>query len=252
MTEAPLVRLEAVSIGYGRHALMNGISLAISAGDYVGLVGPNGAGKSTLLRTLLGIIPPLRGTVARQPQLRCGYVPQQSRLDPIFGLSALEVVRMGGMGASRPSLRSASSEQAWKALERVGLHDHGRRAFRDLSGGQQQRVLIARAMVRDPDLLVLDEPTSGMDLPSECELLDFISGLNRDHKRAIVLVAHQLGQVAGRARTVAIINKDLGLFAVGPASQVLTTTQLSELYRSPMRVTQLGDDVLVRACGGRA
>ena len=244
----PLVSLEGASIGYDR-PLLTGVDLAVEPGGFLGLVGPNGGGKTTLLRTLLGTLPPLAGRVLARPGLRFGYVPQRTRIDPIFPLSALEVVRSGGMGPKARGgrrLASASAAEARAALARVGVGALTRRPFRDLSGGQQQRVLIARALVREPDLLVLDEPTAGMDIPSEHELLDFVSDLSAKHDAAVILVVHQLSLVAGRARRIAIVNKDLPLFAVGAARKLLTVERLSELYGVPLEVVGCGEDAVVR------
>jgi len=235
-----LIALEGASIGYGA-PIISGIDLAVEPGDFLGLIGPNGAGKSTLLKTMLGILSPLAGTVRRRPDLRVGYVPQRTRIDPIFPLTALEAVRAGGMGPKPPGtggtlLSSSSRGDAMGALERLGISHLAHRPLRDLSGGQQQRVLIARALVRGPNLLVLDEPTAGMDIPSEQELLDFVTSLSRAEGLAVLLVVHQLSLAAGRARRMAIVNKDLPIFAVGTADEILRDDRLSELYRHPMSV----------------
>ncbi len=252
MTAKPLVELKKAAIGYGRTTLVDGIDLAVMPGDFLGLVGPNGAGKSTLLKTILRIIKPRGGEISRRSGLRIGYVPQRTRIDPIYPLTALEVVRSGGMGPKerddeRRLLASATHEKGMKALEQVGVADLAKKSLRDLSGGQQQRTLIARALVRSPDLLILDEPTAGMDLPAERELLDFVTGLNRDHGANIILVAHQLSLVAGRASSIALINKDLPLFAVGPSEELLTNECLTEFYRHPMEVVEVGGGIIVRA-----
>ncbi|MCP4602469.1 MAG: metal ABC transporter ATP-binding protein [Proteobacteria bacterium] len=251
MADKALITLKKVAIGYDKIPLVDGIDFAVMSGDFFGLVGPNGAGKSTLLKAILRIIKPLTGEIRRRPGLRIGYVPQRTRIDSIYPLTALEVVRLGGMGqkanSDRGSLASATRDQGMRALEQVGIAGLAKKPLRDLSGGQQQRALIARALVRSPDLLILDEPTGGMDLPAEQELLDFITGLNRDHGTNIILVAHQLSLVAGRASRIALINKDLSLFAVGPADEFLTNERLTELYRRPMEVVEIGGRLIVRA-----
>ncbi len=252
MTEEPLIKLSDVSIGYGGRPLVAGINLDVEAGDFLGLVGPNGAGKSTLLKVILGIVPALAGDVWRRPGLRLGYVPQRTLIDPIFPLTALEVVRSGGMGPKAKGrggtlLASASQAEAMTSLEQVGVGHLARRALRDMSGGQQQRVLIARALVRSPDLLILDEPAAGMDLPSEKDLLDFVADLNRHQGTNVVLVVHQISLVAGRANKMALINKDLQQFSVGSAETMLCGERLSDLYDHPMDVIETHGTVLVRA-----
>jgi ABC-type Mn2+/Zn2+ transport system ATPase subunit len=252
MKPQSLIALEGVSIGYGGTSLLDNINIEISKGDFLGLVGPNGAGKSTLLKVILGILRPLAGEIRLGHDLRIGYVPQRTQIDHIFPLTAVEVVRSGGMGPkahgdNRRRLVSATRGQAMDALERIGIANLAKKSFRDLSGGQQQRALIARALVRSPDLLILDEPTAGMDLPSEKDLLDFVTALNRERAEAIVLVAHQLSLVAGRAGKLALINKDLKLFATGPADELLSSEKLSKLYGRPMEVAELRGKKLVCA-----
>ncbi|HOT12884.1 MAG TPA: metal ABC transporter ATP-binding protein, partial [Polyangiaceae bacterium] len=251
-----LLKADNLSIGYGGKALVDRISFQVFAHDFFGLVGPNGAGKSTLLMTLLGSVAPVEGKVHARPSLRIGYVPQRSRMDPLFPMSAIEVVRAGAMGPKAKGkagwvLSSASQQEAMVALDRVGMKSLGTRPLRDLSGGQQQRVLMARALVREPDLLILDEPTAGMDIPSEVELLDFVSGL-RVQGTAILLVVHQISLVAGRANRMALINKDIPLFAVGEANELLNSETLTALYREPMQVFDAAGQVIVRCgCAGQ-
>ncbi len=252
-TNEPLVRLAQIAIGYGGRAFLAGIDFSVMPGDFMALVGPNGSGKTTLLKTILGIIRPLGGELYRRPGLRLGYVPQRSTLDPIYPLTAMEVVRSGGMGP-KPSgqgriLASATRNQAMEALERLGVQDLASKPIRDLSGGQQQRVLIARSLVRSPDILILDEPTAGMDIPSEQELLDFITGLNQKGGTSIVLVVHQLSLAAGRASKMALINKDRRLFTAGSAAELMSTQRLTDLYGRPMNVIESSGVVLVRAAG---
>ncbi len=247
MDTTTLVELKDVAIGYSGRAILARISLCLSQGDFLGIVGPNGAGKSTLLMTLLGNIRPVRGSIERRPGLRFGYVPQRSRLDPIFPLSVLDMVRLGGMGAGRFPLLSSSPRDAMAALEGIGLAHLASRPFFDLSGGQQQRVLVARALVRSPDVLVLDEPTAGMDLPSERSLLDFVTDLNRNRGTAVVVVAHAIALVTGRAHRIALLNKDTGLFAVGTEAEIISTQRLTDLYRSPIRVFDIEGEKVIRA-----
>jgi ABC-type Mn2+/Zn2+ transport system ATPase subunit len=250
-----LLRLQGVTIGRGRRALLTGISLEVGRGETLAVVGPNGAGKSTLLATLLGTLPPLAGQVWRRPGLTVGYVPQRSLPDPLFPLDALDVVATGGLGERGPGrwrgLRLAGAARARACLDQLELGGLARVPFRDLSGGQQQRVLLARALVREPDLLVLDEPTSGMDLPSERDLLDLVVRLSRERHLALIFVTHDLGLAARYAERIALVNKDLGLFASDRTESLLTSPRLSALYGRPMEVHEVGGHLDVRA-GERA
>lgn len=243
-----LLELANVSIGYHRIPLLDEISFSVDAGDSLAIVGPNGAGKSTLLFTALGMLRPLAGTVTRPQDLSVGYVPQRGRLDPLFPLQALDVVAMGAFGkhVHGHALRSAPAAKAKNALAEVGVEDLARYAFRSLSGGQQQRVLIARALVRSPQLLVLDEPTAGMDLPSERDLMALISNLPRQNKMAVVFVTHELTLAAGHARRIAFISKYRKLFRIDLTSKMMTPESLSELYGRPMTITSHAGEQVVR------
>jgi zinc transport system ATP-binding protein len=187
---------------------------------------------------MLGILSPVAGEIVRKSDLRLGYVPQRSRIDPLYPSTALEVVRQGGMGKRgiKISFRPANEADARKALSRLDIEALASKRYRDLSGGQQQRVLIARALVTSPELLVLDEPTEGLDLPSEKQILDFIGALNATQRMTVILVAHKLSIIADRAKKVVLINKDTGVFEAGETNAVLTDAHLSDLYAYPMRV----------------
>jgi len=252
MDAKTLLEARDLAIGHSGRVILERISFQLGEGDFLGIVGPNGAGKSTLLMTVLGNLAPVRGALERRPGLRFGYVPQRSRLDPIFPLSVVDMVRLGGMGTRPPGkggwrLGSSSHAAAIAALEGIGLAHLAHKRFSDLSGGQQQRVLVARALVRSPDVLVLDEPTAGMDLPSERSLLDFVTDLNRNQGTAVIVVAHAIDLVSGRATRIALLNKDTSLFAVGAEAEIISTERLSALYRSPIHVFDVDGERVVRA-----
>ncbi len=160
----PLISFEGATLGYGKHVVLRDLSFEIREGDYLGLVGPNGAGKTTVLRALLRIHPPLTGTVRVAPSVRFGYVPQRDQLNLSYPLSVADVVRMGRPPRSTRAARREDREAADRALEQVGLSALAGRRLTNLSGGEKQRMLLARALVSDPTVLVLDEPTNGMDL----------------------------------------------------------------------------------------
>lgn len=244
MQQNKLIQLKNVTLGYTGTAMIENVNFELKAHDYIGIIGPNGAGKSTFLKTILGILQPQSGKVLKKQNLQIGYVPQAMNVDKIFPLSALDIVRSGGIGSNRVGrwkLSSASKKEAIRALEKLGVGKLATAPFRTLSGGQQQRVLIARAQVCKPDVLILDEPTAGMDIISETQLLNYITNLNKKEGLSILLVVHQISLVAQRAYQIAFINKDIPLFVVDQTDKLLSNKNLSLLYRHPMSVLEYPD-----------
>src|SRR5437660_4328430 len=200
-----LIRLERAVIGY-RTPLLPPLDLSVRAGTTLGVLGPNGAGKTALLKSLLGLLSLIAGRrvlpAGRPP--RVGYVPQRDRLDMSWPLSVLDVVLMGRARLVGPIKRYSAADRkaAREALEEIGVGDLADRPLFALSGGQHQKVLIARAIAAEPELLVLDEPTSAMDPAAERVLLELVERLKRAHDLSVVLVTHQLTAVAGFATEV--------------------------------------------------
>ena len=251
----PLVRFQDVQLGYGRQLVLEKVQLDIFRGDFFGLVGPNGSGKTTLLRCLLGILKPLSGEVTRSVGLRIGYVPQREMLDPLFPLSALDIVLMGRYpraGILRSPQR-ADRDFAMQCLEQVGLADSAHKLYRELSGGQRQRLLIARALAVEPNLLVLDEPTNGLDLPTEAAILGLIERLHAQNGLTIVLVSHVLNVVARYATRMGVLLD--GRLLVGDAEDLMQDQVLEEAYGVPVCVQRLDHHYIVavreveEACG---
>lgn len=240
----PLVQLRSVSLGYRGVPVLRDVTVSVYEGDFLAFVGPNGSGKTTLLRALTGTLAPLRGEIIRpRNPIPCGYVPQERELDPAFPLSALDVVLLGRVGRVPPGRRPGRRDReiCLAALTQVGTAALARAPFQELSGGQKQRVLIARALAAEPAMLVLDEPTSGMDLRGEREILDLIADLGRGGL-TIVMASHNLHAVARYARRIAIVDRERDLFRIGDAAEILTDATLTALY---------GLDVRVREVGGR-
>jgi len=243
-----LVRLERAVIGY-RTALLPPLDLAVRAGATLGVLGPNGAGKTALLKSMLGLLPLLSGKRVlpdgRQP--RIGYVPQRDRLDMSWPLSVLDVVLMGRTRLLGPLRRAGEKDRraCREALSEIGIGDLADRHVYALSGGQHQKVLIARAIAAEPELLVLDEPTSAMDPAAERVLLELVERLKRAHNLSVVLVTHQLTAVAGFATDVALVDRERGLFEVGPAAQMIDPQRLGRLYGREVRVADVGGQTAV-------
>ncbi len=199
----PVIQVDGLGVALGGQQILSGIDVAVGAGEVVALLGANGSGKSTLVRALLGIVPVDSGTVrlfgqplgAGVPWKRVGYVPQ--RLPAATGVpaNAIEVVASGLLTGRRLRPPRDARARAHAALEQVGMADKARRPVHELSGGQQQRVLIARALVRSPDLLVLDEPTSGIDIPTQQTFVDTVQRLHAEGATVLVIL-HELGPFA--------------------------------------------------------
>jgi zinc transport system ATP-binding protein len=234
-----LARATDVSVGWGRRAVLSGVTFDVRRGDWLGIVGPNGSGKSTLLRALLGLAQPIAGRIERSPAWRSGYVPQRDSLEPLFRFRALEVAAMAAHTASwLPGARNADRrDAAARALDAVGMGTVAHRVFRDLSGGQKQRVLIARALAADPTVLVLDEPTTGMDVAGEADLLDLVQRLRRERNLAVVLVTHSLHVVADEADRVGLVAGDGVRF--GSPKEIVADGPLSDVYERPVHVHEL-------------
>jgi len=215
-----LVSVIDVCFSFGATRILDKINLVISRGDFLAIIGPNGSGKSTLLKIILGIYKPERGEVlvlgkdikSFTQWNKIGYVPQKAtNIDPFFPVSVREVVAMGLLSKKKfPRLLTKRDEKFIdQALEQVDLSEFKHRRIGELSGGQQQRVFIARAIVNQPVLLFLDEPTTGVDAETQERFYDMLGTLNKDKQITIVLVTHDLGIINKRVNKVACLNQRL-------------------------------------------
>lgn len=244
-----LVRFEQVSLGYGRRPLLRDLAFRLAAGDFLGLVGPNGSGKTTVLRGLLGTLQPLEGTIDIAAGVSFGYVPQREQIDSRYPLQVLDVVLMGryhriGLGR-RPSASDRAA--ALDALGRVGMAEMAGRHIGGLSGGQKQRALIARALVGNPTVLVLDEPTNGLDLVATTQILGLIRELHDQDRLTVLMVSHALNEVANYVDQIGLLVE--GRLRLGPVDEVLTERSLSDLYGIPVEVASFTGHRIVLARG---
>lgn len=210
-----IVRLEDIWVYLEDTLVLEAIDLTIHQNDYIGLIGPNGGGKTTLLKVILGLIEPTRGTVTvfggtpKEGRKRIGYIPQYAQFDREFPISVLDTVLMGRAGR-RGLFRRYTEEDiasAEKALQTVELSRYRDKQIGRLSGGQIQRVFIARALVSNPDLLLLDEPTASVDKYIETEVYDLLDELQS--KMAIVIVSHDIGVISVHVKKFACLNHRL-------------------------------------------
>lgn len=228
-----LLALQQVSLGYEGRPVLERVSFTIERGEFLALLGPNGAGKTTLLRGMLGLIPVQAGQIAygfdrlASPP---GYVPQRDTLDPIFPLSVREVVLMGTYARLAP-LRHVGQRQrqlATTCLTQVGLTHIAEQPFWVLSGGQKQRVLIARALAVEPEILLLDEPTAGIDPGAAATIIDLITRLNHDQGLTVVLVSHHLRLVRSLVRSVIWIED--GKVTKGSTETMLSPERVADVF----------------------
>jgi ABC-type Mn2+/Zn2+ transport system ATPase subunit len=238
----PIIELNNISFGYGQEKVLENIRLHLHPGQFAALVGPSGAGKTTLLKIILGLLRPegevCNGGVVREGNgltPRVGYVPQLDTLDWNFPITVEQMVLLGGIQKSGPWPWAGAAEKARMraALERLEIADLGRRHIRDLSGGQQQRVFLARALMASPDLLVLDEPTSGVDMRTAENILRLLAELNRQGL-TILMTTHDLNAAAAHLPWVICINRRI--IAQGDPEVIFTEEILSQTYCSDMVV----------------
>lgn len=228
--DQPLVSIKGISAGYNGETVLQDVNLDIYPRDFIGVIGPNGGGKTTLSKVLLGTLEPFKGKVEYPSgHLNVGYLPQVSQLDRSFPVSIEEVI-LSGLASKKfwwRGIRQAQRRRARELMEKMGLKGLGDRPIGELSGGQFQRALLARAIINDPELLVLDEPNTFVDRNFEGELYELLDRLNES--MAIFLISHDIGTISPIVKTIACVN---GTLHYHP-SNVLTADVL-KVYNCPI------------------
>ncbi|CAG37790.1 metal ABC transporter ATP-binding protein [Desulfotalea psychrophila] len=214
--QVPLIEIRDLCHSYQNQEVLHHINLEVYHGDFISIIGPNGGGKTTLLKLIIGLLKPTRGEILIKGQpfdkerATIGYVPQYINHNLNFPATALDVVLMG---CHRPARRfklghcKKDREAAQLSLEKIGIENCAEKKIRDLSGGQRQRVLIARALVSEPELLVLDEPTASIDTKGQTDFYNLLQELNKDI--TILMVSHDLLMISSYAKSIACLNKGL-------------------------------------------
>lgn len=239
MSVEPVISIRDVTFSYGGEPVLEDVNLSVGAREAMCVVGPNGGGKTTLVKLILGLLTPQRGEVRvfgqspHHARPRIGYMPQHVQHDPQFPVTVMDIVLMGRLGQSMTGWPSrADRRAAIDALAEVEMESLVQQPFATLSGGQRQRVLIARALCGNPDLLLLDEPTSNVDSRIEARLLDLLRSLNQ--RMTILMVSHDLGFVSGLVENVICVNRRV---VVHPTSQ-MTGETINDIYGAEVRAVR--------------
>ena len=249
-----LIRLIGVDAGYNHQAVLHDVNIHVHEDQFTGIVGPSGSGKTTLLRLLLGIIRPMSGSIDQIEDLRTAYVPQLETVNWDFPITVLECVLMAGQPANGrrfalPWGNAREKASAMEVLERLNIAQLADRQIRQLSGGQQQRMFLARALYRQPQLLLLDEPTSGVDVSTRHDVLHLLADLHEDGV-AIVLTTHDLNGMAAHLPHLICVNHRV--IADGTPEDVIRPEVLEQTYGARMEVLEhLGMRVVVDDGGER-
>jgi ABC-type Mn2+/Zn2+ transport system ATPase subunit len=241
------IEIRDLTVAYNRRRAVEDVTLSVPRRAMVGIVGPNGGGKSTLIKAVLGLVPVEGGEVEilgrpvdRRARRLVGYVPQREEVDWNFPVSAFDVVMMGRVPSMkllrRPMARDR--ELVWEALKTVGMEKFADTRIGEFSGGQQQRVFLARALAQEAEVLLLDEPVSGVDAPSQHEIFDLLRGLQEAGKTVIV-TTHDLSCVAERFDLALLLNRRLVAF--GRPEEVFTSELLNETYQSHLMLLKVGE-----------
>lgn len=240
----PIIEVTDLSFSYGRHPVLDDISLAVKPGDYVGIIGPNGGGKSTLLKILVGLLPLQKGSIeilghalhAPETKNAIGYVPQRVAQDNVsFPATVLEVVSSGRTGQKKwAGLFSTQHDRAAieQALAVAGISRLRKKLISTLSGGQRQRVYVARALARKPQILILDEPFVGVDSQAQQEFYRFLKQLNTKHGITILFVSHDIDVMRKEAKSILCLNR--GMLCYGPPNSPPQRKLLKSLYAKPV------------------
>ena len=244
----PIIRFDRASFGFPGVVALKDISLTVEAGEFVGVIGPNGSGKTTLCKAVLGLMAPFEGHLhifdCACDELRChhrariGYLPQKGVVDRNFPVTVLETVMMGRYGAlgllKRPSKRDR--DLALDALAHVGMDGFRDTALGHLSGGQQQRVFIARALAQQPEVLLLDEPTTGLDITTQYNVIELIEHLHDELGLTVLLITHDINMIRSRVDRLVLLKTRL--YAAGPPEEVLKPDILRQVYGKDLVITE--------------
>ncbi|MFA5327732.1 MAG: metal ABC transporter ATP-binding protein [Prolixibacteraceae bacterium] len=233
-----LLEIKNLSAGYENNIVLDNISLEVFSGDFIGIIGPNGGGKTTLIKTILGLIKPISGEMNLHiSKTNIGYLPQVNQIDKRFPISVFDVVRSGKSNSALFSSfhkNTAEKEKAELLLEEMGISSIRNKAIGELSGGQMQRVFLCRALMNNPEMLVLDEPSTYVDNNFEGELYLKLKELNE--QMSILLISHDVGTISFYVKTIACVNRSLHHHP----SNIISEEQLAS-YNCPLQIITHGN-----------
>ena len=244
----PIIQFDHASFGFPGVVALKDITLSIRDGEFVGVIGPNGSGKTTLCRAVLGLMAPIEGHLhifdCACDKLRChhrakiGYLPQKGVIDRNFPVTVFETVMMGRYGALGLFKRPGQQDRqiAMDALAHVGMDTHLNSALGHLSGGQQQRVFIARALAQQPKVLLLDEPTTGLDITTQHNVIELVQQLHEELKLTVLLITHDINMIRSRVDRLVLLKTRL--FAAGSPADVLKPEILHQVYGKDLVITE--------------
>lgn len=239
-----LIQLNNVTAGYTHHPVLSDVNFHVHEDQFTGIVGPSGAGKTTLLRLLLGTLKPMSGTIEKTNNLRIAYVPQLETVSWNFPITVEECVLMSRKSANvLPWASKSEKHSVHQVLDRLSIADLAKRHIRELSGGQQQRMFLARALLRQPQIMLLDEPTSGVDVATRHDVLHLLADLHEEGI-AIVLTTHDLNGIAAHLPHLVCVNQRI--VAGGSPEDVMTPEVLEQTFGARMEVLEhLGMRIVV-------
>lgn len=255
MNDNAIIKFSNATVAYQQRIALEGINLEIRRGEFIGIIGPNGSGKTTLLKSIIGMVCPDKGSVqifdCACHKLRChhkakiGYIPQKGQIDPNFPVTVMETVMMGRYSSIGLFKRSTDRDReiALNALKEVKMEEYTDAPLGHLSGGQQQRVLIARALAQQPEVLLMDEPTTGIDTPTQHSIIKLISDLHKTLNLTVLLVTHDINMISPYVDRMALLKTRL--YAIGTPADVLDEKTLTEIYGKQVVVTAKDEGIYV-------
>jgi len=240
-----IIKFEKVCLGYGRRKVFNSLSFDVLEGDFLGIIGPNGSGKTTILRSIVGLLKPQQGEISTGTDLRFAYCMQRQFIDTLFPFTVYEIVMMARTSLIGRLRRPQACDRGGvkHALEIVGIPHLINERFYNLSGGQKQRTLLARALSTEPNFLVLDEPTTDLDIKARREILELVQSLHQEQKITIILVTHELNEVINFAQ------KFMFLSTAHPDriydKSELNQELLREIFETPLQLKEMDGRAII-------